>query len=400
MRHLQGHRWTSVHLVAAGKAAASMSASAVAALGDRLRGGVVIAPEDHRSGQSPLDHIVGGHPIPDSESERGGRAALNVASRTGAGQQLLVLLSGGASALMAVPADGVSLDDKRRVTDALLRGGADIHGLNAVRKHLSAIKGGRLAAATAADVVTLAISDVVGDDLSVIGSGPTVADGTTFDDALEVLERHADAASVPPAVFQRLTQGAAGRHPETPKPGNTRLARSNATVIASRHDAMHGAADQARILGYEVVVIGEPVVGEARHAADAAPRSTAAYVAPGTAPLCVVSSGETVVRVTGAGRGGRNQEFALALAVALAGESRPFVAASVGTDGVDGPTDAAGAVIDHRTLDRAAAIGTDPHTFLRQNDAYHFFAPLGDLIHTGATGTNVGDLQVMLFDKV
>lgn len=372
-----------------------MADSSARLLGDRLGGGVVAVPGPVQLA-APLEVITGGHPVPTPGSRVAGARALEIARAANAADRLLVLLSGGASALMAVPADGVTLDDKRLATDVLLRAGADIQSLNAVRKHLSAFKGGWLAAEASAPCLTLAISDVVGDDLSVIGSGPTVADATTFEDAVEVLRRHGGVDAYPPAVVARLQRGAAGRTPETPKPGDARLARGAAWVIGGRHDAMSGGADAARRLGYRVLTLDEPVVGEARHAAPAYVAQVAARAAALDRPLCVISSGETTVRVAGAGRGGRNQEFALAAATALAELGTDVVAASVGTDGVDGPTDAAGAIVDSTTLARARQAALRPQAFLDDNDAYTFFTVLGDLIQPGPTGTNVGDLQVFL----
>lgn len=339
--------------------------------------------------------------MPTEGSVIAGRRARALAAAVPGEGTLVVLLSGGASALMALPADGIALDDKVRVTEILLRGGAAIDALNAVRKHLSAIKGGRLAAAMTAPSRTLAISDVVGDDLAVIGSGPTVADASTFADALAALDRVADRSAWPAAVTRRLVQGAAGALTETPKPGDARLARHHATVIGGRRDAMAGAADLAARRGYTTIVLEAPVTGEARHAVVEHLGQVAALLASGagrsTRGLCVISSGETTVRVTGRGRGGRNQEFVLAGLEHLPGLG-PFAAcASVGTDGVDGPTDAAGAIGDATSLARAAAAGLAPAgDFLQQNDSYHFFRAMDDLVVTGPTGTNVGDLQVVL----
>jgi glycerate-2-kinase len=335
--------------------------------------------------------IAGSHPLPTDASEEAGRRALRLAQSTAAGETLLVLLSGGASALMAVPAAGVTLADKARTTDLLLKNGASIGVLNSVRKHLSAIKGGRLAAAAASPTVTYAISDVVGDDLSVIGSGPTVPDASTFADALAAIDAHGGRAGFPPAVVAHLLAGTRGEQPETPKA--VAGPKGAARVIGSRHDAMAGAAEAARARGYPVRVVDEAVVGEARTAA----LNHLGKAAPATSlPLCVISSGETTVRVTGQGRGGRNQEFALAAVDAVSRLPGAAALASVGTDGVDGPTDAAGALVDSSTAARAAAAGLLPARFLADNDAYAFFHALGDLIHTGPTGTNVGDLQVIL----
>jgi glycerate-2-kinase len=265
-----------------------------------------------------------------------------------------------------------------------------------VRKHLSAIKGGRLAAAAGA-TVTLAISDVVApvaDDPCVIGSGPTVPDPTTFADALAALDRFALRGRVPPAVVALLERGAGGEVEETIKAGDARLARASFHVIGSRLDALAGARERAAALGYTVVEVPEPIVGEAREAGAWLARRAAAAGAP---RVCVLAAGETTVRVRGRGRGGRNQELALAAALEGPGTGGGWVLASAGTDGVDGPTDAAGAIVDPTTLARAAAAGLDPRRFLENNDVYRFFEPLGDLIRTGPTGTNVGDVQVVLF---
>jgi hydroxypyruvate reductase len=340
--------------------------------------------------------VVGGHPIPTAESERGGRRALEFAASLEPGERLLILLSGGASALMAVPAGGLTLDDKRATTDRLLRAGADIHALNTVRKHLSSIKGGWLAARAGGSCDALVISDVVGDDPSFIASGPTVTDRSRFEDALDVLRRFGGEAAYPAAVVAHLRGGADRRVPDTPKPGDPRLAKATTTVIGSRRNAMAGALGEAGRLGYQTLRLDDPVIGEARTTAVAHVRAVQALAAGLGRPACVVSSGETTVHVTGRGTGGRNQEFALASAESLALMGSPAAVASVGTDGIDGPTDAAGALADSTTLERARAADLVPGRYLADNDAYAFFAALGDLIHTGPTGTNVGDLQVIL----
>jgi hydroxypyruvate reductase len=355
--------------------------------------GLVVAPAPVDGLPPSFESVAGGHPSPNAGSERAGRKALALAESLGPDDTLLVLISGGASALMVAPAEGITLDEKRATTDRLMREGADIHALNTVRKHLSQIKGGWLAAHTKATTIALAISDVVGDDPSVIASGPTVADGSTFGDALGFLQRFGGESIYPASVVSRLKRGAAGAVPETPKPGDPRLARATTTVIGSRRDAMRGAADEARSRGYHVHVIDDAIVGEARDAARGLLREVVARATTLPRPLAVVASGETTVHVKGKGKGGRNQEFALAAAASLP----PGAAlASVGTDGVDGPTDAAGAVADSTTLDRARSAGLTPQPFLDDNNAYAFFSALGDLINTGPTGTNVGDLQLIL----
>jgi hydroxypyruvate reductase len=297
---------------------------------------------------------------------------------------------------MAVPADGVTLDDKRATTQQLLRAGADIHALNTVRKHLSAIKGGQLAAATLARCDVLVISDVVGDDLTVIASGPTVPDTSRFADSLDILRRFGGEGEYPAAVVDRFRAGAAGRVPETPKPGDPRLERTRTTIIGSRRDAMSGAAAEADARGYRVVRLDDAVVGEARVAAKAHVRAVAALAGRANRAVCVISSGETTVHVAGRGAGGRNQEFALAAAGLLRRFEFAAALASAGTDGIDGPTPAAGAYADVTTFDRARKRGLEPEKYLDNNDSYAFFDALGDLIHTGPTGTNVGDLQVIL----
>ena len=372
-----------------------MAAAATRALGDRVHGGIVIAP--HRAEVPPLEAVAAGHPTPDAASERAGRRALEIAGSLAGGDALLVLLSGGASSLMAAPAEGISLDDKRATTSRLLLGGAEIHALNTVRKHLSAIKGGWLAAIAKAPCHALVISDVVGDDLSVIASGPTVPDATTFADALEVLRRFGGIASYPVSVARRLDGGARGMIAETPKPGDVRLTRTSAVVIGGRCDAMTGAARQAERRGYHVLRIDDAIVGEARVTSVAHVRAMLARASSIARPACIISSGETVVRVVGRGTGGRNQEFALASAALLASAGSPAALASVGTDGTDGPTDAAGAMADSTTVSRALAAGIDNATdHLDDNNAYAFFDAIGDLIRIGPTDTNVGDLQVLL----
>ncbi len=378
-----------------------MAASAAAELGDRLAGGLVVGVAGAIVETTGLDRLTGGHPVPDTGSELAGLRALAMAGALRSDDRLLVLLSGGASALLAVPSQGLTLDDKRRATATLLSEGAEIHRLNAVRKHLSAIKGGQLAAAATAPCWTLLISDVVGDDPSVIASGPTVADPSTFRDARGALDALGGRPAYPAAVVAHLERGLSGQRPETPKPGDARLTSARAVVVGGRRQAMEGAAVEAARRGYHVVTLEPAVVGEAREAAVA--HVVRMLVAAGARrPVCVVSSGETTVRVTGGGRGGRNQEFALAAATArdcfgTAHPGRSTMLASVGTDGVDGPTDAAGAIVDTTTLERARQAGlAPPDEFLRRNDAYAFFAALGDLLKTGPTGTNVGDLQVFL----
>ncbi|MFL6281333.1 MAG: glycerate kinase [Vicinamibacterales bacterium] len=383
-----------VTVIAAGKAAWLMTA----ALGHPFRAvaGMVAGP---RIGNLALPETFqwfdAAHPSPDALSERAGRRALALASETQERAALLVLLSGGASSMLAVPANGLSLHDKMVTARALMNAGAPIAELNCVRKHLSAIKGGRLAAAAAGRTVTLAISDVhgpVADDPAVIGSGPTVADPTTYADALEIVWRTGVRGVLPAAVMAHLERG----DDESPKPGDARLRDSHYEVIGNRQLAMDGARRQAAALGYSVHVIVGATNGEAR---DAGRNFTSAGLAlRDEKRTCVIASGETTVRVRGSGRGGRNQEFALGALPSIAeiAPAQTVVLGSAGTDGIDGPTDAAGAMVDTTTARRADRRGLDAETALDQNGAYDFFEPLGDLIIWGPTGTNVGDLHVLL----
>ena len=388
-------RW---HVVAVGKAAAglfrALAANPPAPLGDVL----VIGPV--RPGDWPADvpFVVGGHPFATEGSFEAARRALALAAAVPADEGLLCLLSGGASALMAAPADRLSLDAKQRAVAHVMTGGADITALNALRKHLSLVKGGRLAAACAGVVRTFAVSDVIGDDLSVIGSGPTVPDPSTWNDAAAAAARFGGLDGLPPEVRVMLDDGLAARLEDTPKPGDARLARARAEVIGGRRQAMEGARKAAAQLGYLPIVIDAPVRGEAR---DAAARWWGEALAAGVEsarPCAIISSGETTVHVRGGGRGGRNQEFAAALVGALDGRAGAPVVASVGTDGIDGPTDAAGAVVDAGTGARARAAGVDVAAALADNDCYPCLDALGELLRLGPTGTNVGDLQLLLVD--
>ena len=415
------HSAAAVDVVAVGKAAWPMLRAAVAAGADvplRHVVGVSTQPppasrtgSDRRtrhdswgltsanSANSPgVQWYTAAHPVvPDDRSVAAAGAVLEIASTANDNDLLVLLLSGGTSALMALPVDGIPLQDKQRASRRLLQEGAEIHGLNAVRKHLSAIKGGRLAAAAGASVLTLAVSDVVGDDLSAIGSGPTVPDITTFADALRELDRHGGRGRYPASVVTRLTGGANGTVPETPKPGDPRLLRSTARVIGGARVAIDGAREAARSLGYVVHVLDEPVTGEARLAARGLIEAASRAVRAGGGPWCVLAAGEMTVRVSGSSKGGRNQECVLAMARGLVTIAANAVAASVGTDGVDGPTDAAGGAVDTTTLARAEAADVGPpERYLEDNNSYVFLDELGDLIRTGPTNTNVGDLQIIL----
>jgi glycerate 2-kinase len=395
--HLDDTREPRLFLVAAGKAAWPMARAFMATAPAAVRAGVIAGP---RTREEPLvaalEWFAAGHPSPNAASVSAGQRALALAraSREIDGR-LLVLLSGGASAMLAAPAAGVTLEDKIAAGRALMLAGVPIDELNCVRKHLSDVKGGQLAGA-AARTFTLAISDVhapVPDDPAVIGSGPTVADPTTFAEALEIAAR---APGFPERARARLERGSRGELPETIKPGDPRVTEEDYRILANRATALAGARRLAESLGYRVSVVDDPVAGEARDAARSFVTLAAGIARQTGRPSCVLGAGETTVTVKGRGRGGRNQEFALAAAPVVASIPGLAVLASAGTDGVDGPTDAAGAIVDSTTLARARAAGLDGESTLAANDAYHFFRPLGDLITWGPTGTNVGDVQLLL----
>jgi glycerate 2-kinase len=386
-------------VIAAGKAALPMARAAEDVLGDRLAAGLAVST----TGSGRLDRIplrIASHPVPDA---RGAAAAAEVealARGLGRDDLLLVLLSGGASALLPAPAAGISLRDKARTTALLLRRGATVHELNAVRKHLSRLKGGGLArAARPARTATLLLSDVVGDDPSTIASGPTVPDATTFAGALAVLRRHALLERVPSAVRERLEKGARGRLRETPKPGDGAFRGNTVEVVGGNRISVEAAAREARRLGLRPLVLTSRLEGEAREVARVLVSLLREHIEgkrpPG--PVCLLAGGETTVTVRGDGRGGRNQELVVAAAEALAGFPAPAVVAALATDGIDGSSEAAGGVSDDRTTSRAAALGLAPAAaFLAANDSNGFLGPLGDLIVTGPTGTNVTDVVVLL----
>ena len=357
--------------------------------------GLVVTRYGHGVPCDRIEVVEAAHPVPDAAGQAAAARILRMVQGLSADDLVLCLISGGGSALLALPAPGLTLDDKRAVNRALLKSGANIAEMNCVRKHLSAIKGGRLAAAAApARVVSLLISDVPGDDPAVIASGPTVADPTTFADALAVLEKYR--IDEPAAAIARLRKA----QDETPKPGDLRLARVATTIIARPQDALEAAAAAARQAGIAPLILGDSIEGEARdvalvHAGIA--RQVRRHGQPVPAPAVLLSGGETTVTVRGRGRGGRNAEFLLALAVALNGE--PGIHAVAGdTDGIDGTEDNAGALLDPTSLARGAAAGADAKNALADNDGYGFFAALGDLIVTGPTRTNVNDFRAILIE--
>jgi glycerate 2-kinase len=383
-------------VIGAGKGSAAM-ARAVEQHWPKLGGklsGLIVTRYGHAVPTTDIEVVEAGHPVPDEAGRAAAARILDMVHGLTADDLVLCLVSGGGSALLTLPAPGLTLGDKQAVNKALLKCGAAIGEMNCVRKHLSAIKGGRLAAAAApARVVTLVISDVPGDDPSVIGSGPTVADPTTFADARAVFAKYS--ITPPPALAARLASS-----DETPKPGDPRLAGNEVILIARPQDSLEAAAKVASAEGYGPVILSDSLEGEASdvalvHAGIA--RQIRRHGQPAGAPAALISGGETTVTVGGRGRGGRNAEFLLALTVALNGETG-FHAIACDTDGIDGTEDNAGALACPDSLARAAAKGLDAKAMLANNDGYSFFAGIGDLVVTGPTLTNVNDFRAILVD--
>lgn len=382
-------------VVGAGKAAASMARAVDAHWpADRPLSGLVVTRYGHGVGTLPRIEVVeASHPVPDAAGQRAASRILALVQGLGPDDLVLCLISGGGSALLSLPGDGVSLADKQAINRALLRSGAGIHDMNCVRKHLSAIKGGRLAAAAApAPLVTLVISDVPGDDPSVIASGPTVPDATTLADACAILARFG--IEVPGSIRARLADPAA----ETPKPGDAAFLHTATHVIATPQASLEAAAAVARAAGVTPLILGDAIEGEAaevgRVMAGIA-RQVSLHRQPAPPPCVLISGGETTVTVRGRGRGGRNVEFLLSLAIELAGRRGVFALAG-DTDGVDGAEEVAGAIVAPDTLARAAARGIGPRASLADNDGHGFFAALGDQVITGPTLTNVNDFRAIL----
>ncbi len=386
-----------------GKASPAMALSMEESLGDLFDSGAVITKYGHAS-HGKLKKIrlfEADHPIPDENGVEATKRILDLVS--GADEKTLVvtLVSGGGSALFVSPFPPVSLAEKQMTTDLLLRAGADIGELNTVRKHLSRVKGGRLAEMIfPAANISFILSDVIGDSLDIIASGPTTPDPTTFSDAQSVLAKYGLVKKVPESVQELLGKGATGMAPETPKPGLPVFANVSNVIIGSNLLALEAAKKKAEDLGFRGEIISAEISGEAREAAAWLARKALAAkrsLEPETS-ICLVSGGETTVTVRGKGKGGRNMELALAFAMEIEGESG-ITFLSAGTDGTDGPTDAAGAVVDGKTVEAARVLGADPQHFLDKNDSYNFFKTTGDLLVTGPTGTNVMDIQIVLIER-
>jgi glycerate 2-kinase len=388
-----------VVVVGLGKAGAPMAAAVEDILGDRISRGVVVTKYGHVQTTRTIRIHEAGHPVPDDAGIAGAQAVLDQVKGRGPEDLVLVLISGGGSALTPAPVEGISLAEKQALTKALLACGADIREMNMLRKHISLIKGGQLARAAApARVFTLILSDIVGDPLDAIASGPTVPDPTTYADALGVLDKYRIRQEIPASIRTYLEAGAAGKHPETPKPDDPLFARVKSVMVASNIQALEAAKAAAQRLGLQAMILSSFIEGETRevarmHAALALEvRASGNPIKP---PVCFITGGETTVTLKGKGKGGRNQEFSLAAALDIAGLPE-VVVLSAGTDGTDGPTDAAGAIADGETVKRAIAADLKPRAALDGNDAYPFFERLGDLIITGPTRTNVMDVRLVL----
>ena len=391
-------RYERVVVLGAGKATASMAQAVEQRLGLRLQGGFVVVKHGHVVPTKRIVMAEAGHPVPDRSGQRAAARLCAMAAELSQRDLLIVLLSGGASSLLPAPVAGVTLADKQRTTQKLLRCGASITEINTIRKHLSKIKGGRLAEMTNATVVTVILSDVLGDDLSAIASGPTAPDPTTFRDAVAILKRYRIWQAVPQRVRRHLDRGCQGLVSETPKPGSPLFRRVHHHIVGDNAAAVTAVARAAREAGLRTLVYRSALTGEACEEGQRFGVLARDIVREGTPlqrPCCVVAGGETTVTVTGNGTGGRAQEFAAAAALEIAGLTKVWVAA-IGTDGTDGPTDAAGAVIDGNTLARAQGLSVDLKGALKCHNTYPALKQLHQLIVTGPTGTNVNDLYLLL----
>lgn len=390
-----------VVVVGGGKACAAMAIALEQSLGERLTEGIVNIPQGTMPKTSPrkVKFVEASHPIPDEPGMEGSRRMLDLVGGLGQRDVVICLISGGGSALMPLPAEGITLSELQEVTQLLLKSGATIQEVNAVRKHLSAVKGGQLArAAYPARVVSLIISDVVGDRLDTIASGPTYPDSTTYSEALSVLKKYKLEEKVPPRIITHLINGVKGVIPETPKVGEECFRNAYYKIIASNTDALAAGAEVGRAHGLNVHILTTTMQGEACEVGEylsRVAREVYETETPIPKPALLLLGGETTVTVKGEGIGGRNQELVLSTALGIAGLKTTTIV-SFSTDGIDGPTDAAGAVADGFTIQRAEQLGLDPTCYLENNDSYHFFKELGDLLITGPTGTNVMDVTALI----
>ncbi|RZN34220.1 MAG: glycerate kinase [Methanophagales archaeon ANME-1-THS] len=386
-----------IYVVGCGKAAASMSYALEEILRKRIDGGMITVKYGHARELHTIRINEAGHPIPDEAGVKGTKEIIALLQGLGETDLVIFVISGGGSALLPLPKEGIRLEEKQRVTELLLESGASIDEINAVRKHISQVKGGQLARiAYPATLISLILSDVVGDRVDVIASGPTVPDESTFEECMRIVEQYQ--LNLPESVMNLLRGGLNGELEETPKPGDPIFDKTFHLLIGSNIMALKAAEQKAREYGYKTLILSSSIEGETREVAKvhtAIANEIRATGNPVPRPACIISGGETTVTITGTGLGGRNQEFVLASAIEIAG-MEDTVILSCGTDGTDGPTDAAGALADGFTVHRAEQQGMHPRDYLRNNDSYHFFERLGDLIKTGPTNTNVMDVRLLL----
>jgi glycerate-2-kinase len=391
-----------VKVIGFGKAACPMAKAAEESLPQRISSGMILTKYSHCQGYVfSVTHVSeAGHPLPDMNGLRGTERLIRTITKSDEHTLILCLISGGGSSLLVAPCDGITLDEKQKTTDLLLRSGADIQELNIVRKHLSKVKGGRLAEiAFPARIISLLLSDVIQDRIDTIASGPTAPDASVYDDALFVLEKYGLLRKIPDAVERVLRRGAEGIISETPKEGDAIFGNVQNIIIGSNAIALQAAHDEAQRLGFTSEILSGKVAGEASDTgvwlASVAREAQKNFGAGQQSALCLISGGETTVTVRGRGMGGRNMELALAFALAIDG-TQGITLLSAGTDGTDGPTDAAGAIVDGDTVRNATSRGINPRQFLQNNDSYNFFRGTGGLFVTGPTGTNVMDIQIVL----
>jgi glycerate 2-kinase len=391
-------------LVGFGKAVSLMSKAIEDNLGDLLAGGLVVTKYGHSVQGGRNSKIItyeAGHPLPDENGLKAAKEIVRVLKEADKTTLFICLISGGGSALLAAPYNDITLADKQEVTDMLLRAGADIYELNTVRKHISAVKGGRLAeAAQPARIISLILSDVLGDRLDMIASGPTAPDKTTYNDAYNVFRKYNLESRLPSSVTEIISKGIRGLMPETPKDDDPVFQRVSNIIIGSNKIATEAAMKTAELLGYRTTVISAELSGEASSVAGELAKKAiyAKKVLAAGEKACLIAGGETTVTVRGNGKGGRNTELALAFGMEIKGLPG-ITLLSAGTDGTDGPTDAAGAFVDGQTVAKAAGAGIDAGEYLKNNDSYTFFSKMGDLLITGPTGTNVMDIQIILLDN-
>ncbi|NIM90771.1 MAG: DUF4147 domain-containing protein [Candidatus Aminicenantes bacterium] len=388
-----------IYVIGAGKASAAMAQPIEELLGERIKSGFINVKYGHTLPLNIIQVNEAGHPVPDEAGLSGTKKIIELLSQTGEKDLVLFLISGGGSALLPYPVEGLTLEDKQQMTKRLLEVGATIHEINALRKHVSRVKGGRLTKlAYPSALISLILSDVIGDSLDSIASGPTVPDESTFGDCLHILEKYDLKDKISPAVLKFLEEGAQARQEDTPKPDDPAFRQTQNVIIGSNILAVKAAQKKAEELKYNSLILSTLIEGETKDVAKlhaAVAKEILNTGNPLQKPACVISGGETTVTIRGKGLGGRNQEFALAAAIEIDGWDE-VVILSGGTDGTDGPTDAAGAIADGTTLSRAKALELNAEAYLRENDSYHFFQPLDDLIITGPTFTNVMDLRLVM----